>query len=165
MQADDFFARVDELRTRHHLEPRIRRSLAGVIDALEDYVDKIYRLDEAAADHWRPESGPSSTGKVQAGEKGGVRMVREPKLDGFLRREVRRDLDGLVRHVGHLSQRTTEALYGRVSLRNRLDRGQVAQIRENASQGVTAAQLAVAHKVSEATIRDVVSGRTWREGS
>lgn len=162
MSVDDFVERIEVLRQRKDLDVGVRRGIENVLNAVVDYVEKVYLAHEAACSPYpsesvpiRPPSGSKKEGHSPRG--------RDGKLDRFLKREVRSDLNSLARTTDARSQRILSALNGETPRRRaKLTDAQVADIKRRLPTESKQA-LADEFSVSHGTIRSIESGRTWRE--
>lgn len=177
---DDYLARLEQVRQRKGLDPRLCRAMEATIERLLGYIDLVYRIDEAAdGGGYSASSGPmqgprggepsDAVGEGVAGRltprdpNRGRRRERSNPLDVYLRRDVRKEFDGLTRHLSHVTQRATEALYGQTRRRAKLSDTQVSEIRRRLGEGESKQALADEHGVTHGTIRSIESGRTWKQ--
>lgn len=171
---DDYLKRLEEVRSRKDLDPRVRRAMETTLERLALLVDLVYDINDAKANAYSSTSGPMSApsgGSVSdpVGERVASRLSsRGPRvrangpLDRYLRQNIVGDFNTLTRSICHITNRAEEARRGNARPRAKLTQEQVDDIRRrvpNESKQALADEFGVSH----GTIRSIESGRTWRE--
>lgn len=161
--APDYFVAEEAARVAASMPRHVSDALEGVRAAHGELEAAIFALNDAASTHWPTQAlGVISGTSARRAESRVPRMSSESYLGRYLARDVRSELNGLVRHVDHITQRITELMRGGQPRRAKLSSDQVAEIREVfARGGVSFSALGAQYGVNARTISRLVSGETW----
>lgn len=174
---DDYLKRVEEIRQRKDLDPRVRRAMETTLNRLGLLIDLVYEMNDAATNAYSATSGPSQApsgggvsdpvgervaSRLSEKENKGRPLRRTGPLDRYMRQNVVNEFNTLTRSICHITTRAEEARNGNPRRRAKLSAAQVEDIRRRLDENESKQSLADEFGVSHGAIRSIADGRTWK---